>query len=431
MKMGFSKLSISGRTSEVLRQLGFHTPTEVQVSTIPVLLKGMDLVIRSQTGTGKTLAFAIAIAERISSGKANKAMIIAPTRELASQIVNDIRPIANAHGLRYAIVYGGHAYEGQIKALRENPQIVVGTPGRLIDLEKKGVIDLSQYNIIVLDEADRMLDMGFQKDMEHIFARVPQQRQTIMLSATIGRKEGHLIEMYMNMPEFVEMGEMKKPEQIEEEEIRIDRREKIGKLLDILRDQHGKVLVFAATRHCVQSVFRKLKERHVSAGELHGGMSQPARERVVNNFKRGNIQVLVATDVAARGLHIEDVALVINYDVARDVETHIHRVGRTGRMGKAGKAITFVERNLDQMRDKHLARRQGHFGGGRDRQSHGQHVHGHEQHGRDQRGHGQQKSFDRGLGDAVKRKSTEENANKFKEERGTHKVHNTEYGEGY
>ena len=420
IKMGFSKLGVSARTAEALRQLGFQTPTEVQVSTIPTLLKGSDLVIRSQTGTGKTLAFAIAIVERISSGKANKAIIIAPTRELASQIVNDIKPVANAHGLRYAIVYGGHAYEGQIKALRDNPAIVVGTPGRLIDLQKRNAIDFSQYDIVILDEADRMLDMGFQKDMEYVFSNVPEKRQTLMLSATIGRKESHLIEMYMNVPDYVEMGEMKKPEQIVEEEIRLKRSEKLGKLLDILRDEHGKVLVFAATRHCVQSVFRKIKERHVSAGELHGGMSQPARERVITGFKKGNIRVLVATDVAARGLHIEDVALVINYDIARDVETHIHRVGRTGRMGKAGKAITFVERNLEEMRDKHIARSKGHFGGGRDHRN--AHPHGHE---------GQNKRFDRGLGEAIKRKVPAEDSNKFKEERGTHKVHNTEYGEGY
>jgi ATP-dependent RNA helicase DeaD len=418
MKMGFSKLGISARTAETLRQIGIQVPTEVQVSTIPVLLKGSDLVIRSQTGTGKTLAFAIAIVERISSGKANKAIIIAPTRELASQIVNDIKPFANAHGLRYAIVYGGHTYEGQIRALRENPAIVVGTPGRLIDLQKRNVIDFSQYDIVILDEADRMLDMGFQKDMEYVFSNVPQKRQTLMLSATIGRKESNLIERYMNVPDYVEMGEMKKPEQIEEEEIRLKRSEKLGKLLDILRDEHGKVLVFAATRYCVQSVFRKLKDKSVMAGELHGGMSQPARERVITGFKKGNIRVLVATDVAARGLHIDDVTLVINYDIARDAETHLHRVGRTGRMGKAGKAITFVERSLEQMRDKHIARSKGHFGGGRDRN-----AHGHE---------GQHKRFDRGLGEAIKRKAPPaEDSNKFKEERGSHKVHNTEYGEGY
>ncbi len=419
IKMGFSKLGVSARTAEALRQLGFQTPTEVQVSTIPTLLKGSDLVIRSQTGTGKTLAFAIAIVERISSGKANKAIIIAPTRELASQIVNDIKPVANAHGLRYAIVYGGHTYEGQIRALRENPAIVVGTPGRLIDLQKRNAIDFSQYDIVILDEADRMLDMGFQKDMEYMFSKVPEKRQTLMLSATIGRKESHLIEAYMNIPDYVEMGEMKKPEQIVEEEIRLKRSEKLGKLLDILKDEHGKVLVFAATRHCVQSVFRKIKERHNMAGELHGGMSQPARERVVTGFKKGNIRVLVATDVAARGLHIDDVALVVNYDIARDTETHIHRIGRTGRMGKAGKAITFIERNLEEMRDKHIARSKGHFGGGRDRNAHG--------HGREER----QKKFDRGLGEATKRKVPAEDSNKFKEERGSHKVHNTEYGEGY
>lgn len=419
MKMGFSKLGLSARTAEALRQLGFQNPTEVQVSTIPSLLKGSDLVIRSQTGTGKTLAFAIAIVERISSGKANKAIIIAPTRELASQIVNDIKPFAQMHGMRFAIVYGGHTYEGQIKALRENPAIVVGTPGRLIDLEKRHVIDFSQYDIVVLDEADRMLDMGFQKDMEYMFSKVPEKRQTLMLSATIGKKESSLIEMYMNVPDYVEMGEMKKPEQIVEEEIRLKRSEKLGKLLDILRDEHGKVLVFAATRNCVQSVFRKLKERHVMAGELHGGMSQPARERVVTGFKRGNIRVMVATDVAARGLHIEDVSLVINYDIARDAETHIHRVGRTGRMGKAGKAITFVERSLEQMRDKHIARKKGYFGGGKDRNAHG---HGQAQH---------HSRFDRGLGEATKRKAPAEDSNKFKEERGSHTVHNTEYGEGY
>jgi len=420
IKMGFSKLGVSPRTAEALRQIGVQVPTDVQVSTIPVLMKGSDLVIRSQTGTGKTLAFAIAIIERISSGKANGAIIIAPTRELASQIVNDIKPIANAHGMRYAIVYGGHGYEGQIRALRDHPSIVVGTPGRLIDLQKRNAIDLSKYDIVVLDEGDRMLDMGFQKDMEYVFSKVPEKRQTLMLSATIGRKESSLIERYMNVPEYVEMGEMKKPEQIEEEEIRISRSEKLGKLLDILRDEHGKVLVFAATRHLVQSVFRKLKDKHVMAGELHGGMSQPARERVVMGFKKGNVRVLVATDVAARGLHVDDVALVINYDIARDAETHLHRIGRTGRMGKAGKAITFVERSLEHMRDKHIARSKGNFGGGRDRRNS-------PSRGREER----QKKFDRGLGEATKRKAPEENTNKFKEERGAHKVHNTEYGEGY
>jgi ATP-dependent RNA helicase DeaD len=411
VKMGFSKLGISGTTAGVLKGLGIEKPTDVQVSAIPTLMKGMDLVLRSQTGTGKTLAFAIAIVENITAGKAKRAIVIAPTRELASQIISDIKPLAAAHNLKWAIVYGGKRYEGQISALRENPAILVGTPGRLIDLERKGALNFGNYDIVVLDEGDRMLDMGFQKDMEYMFQRVPAKRQTLMLSATIGRKEQGLIAKYMDVPDFIELGDMKKPEQITEEEIRLDRHEKLGKLLDILREQAGKSIVFVATRMCAQSVFRKLKDRHLSAGMLHGGMSQPARERAIDGFKRGHIRVMVTTDVAARGLHIEDIELVLEYDISSDVETHIHRIGRTGRMGKPGKSITFIEKNISHMRNKHIARREGRFGGGR--------------------GKPQPRHFDRGLGAAVQKKDPKESKTMFEEERGQHKVHNTEYGEGY
>jgi superfamily II DNA/RNA helicase len=342
--MKFSEMSISARTMSALNEMGYIEATEVQEKTIPLMLQGEDVIVRSQTGTGKTAAFGVSLIEIISKDKVRKALILAPTRELAVQITNEIRSIAKNQNLHIFAIYGGAGMGGQKALLRRGYDIIVATPGRLLDHVQQGTIRLGGMNCIVLDEADRMLDIGFKPDIDRIMGMVSPERQVVLSSATIDSAIKQMANNYMETPQIVEVGPVGKVGKIEEEYITLTRAEKLQKLKEILmREPNSRTIVFVASKRGVEYVCHKLNEHNIEAQYLHGGKSQSQRERVMRDFQEGMFRILIATDVAARGLHVEDVSHVINYDKADSADTHTHRIGRTGRMGKAGKAITFME----------------------------------------------------------------------------------------
>lgn len=342
--MKFRELYLSDSTITALEEMSYMDATEVQEKTIPLILQGEDTVVRSQTGTGKTAAFGVGLIEIISKDSGKKALILAPTRELALQITKEIRSIAKNHRMRIYAVYGGQEIERQFKLLERGFEIVVATPGRLLDHVRRGSIKLGEFNLIVLDEADRMLDMGFKEDIDIILDGVNKKRQMMLFSATIGPEIKAMTHNYMVSPNIIEIGPDTKVEAIDEQQIRLSRSEKLRKLKEILRSEPiSRTIVFVATKRSAEFVCDKLNMDGIEAHYLHGGKTQGQRERVMRDFKEGNFRILVATDVAARGLHVEDISHVINYDQANSGDDHTHRVGRTGRMGKKGKAITFIE----------------------------------------------------------------------------------------
>lgn len=364
--MRFSELSISARTSSALAEMGYDVATEVQEKTLPLLLQGEELLVRSQTGTGKTAAFGIGLIEIISKDRTKKGLILAPTRELALQITKELRSIAKNHNLKIFAIYGGQGMGSQISLLRQGFDIIIATPGRLLDHVARRTVHLGSVNVVVLDEADQMLDIGFKPDIDRILRQINPNRQILLFSATIDSRIREIAHDYMAMPEMIEIGPVGKVVKIEEEFIKLSRAQKLDKLKEILtREPMSRTLVFVASKHSVEAVCRKLNASNIEAQYIHGGKSQTQRERVMRGFKEGSFRILIATDVAARGIHINDVSHVINYDAADSAHIHTHRIGRTARMGKAGKAITFVE--TDPLPKKpHRGR-----GGG-----HGQHDHG-------------------------------------------------------
>jgi superfamily II DNA/RNA helicase len=369
--MKFSEMSISARTTSALGEMGYVDATEVQEKSIPLLLQGEDIIVRSQTGTGKTAAFGIGLIEIISKDRSKKGLILAPTRELAVQITKEIRSIAQNHNLHIFAVYGGAGMGSQTASLRRGFDILVATPGRLLDHVQRGTLKLSYSNIIVLDEADRMLDIGFKHDIDRIMGMTSHNRQVMLFSATIDSRIKEISSEYMASPAIIEVGPVGKVMKIDETFISMTRAEKLQKLKDILmQEPMSRTLVFAASKRGVEFVCHKLNDHNIEARYLHGGKSQSQRERVVRDFQEGRFRILIATDVASRGLHIEDINHVINYDKADSDDTHTHRIGRTARMGSSGKATTFVE--TDPLPPKRRSGGRGRSGfGGRPSQSHG------------------------------------------------------------
>jgi len=342
--MKFKDMGVSARTVSALDDMGYDEATEVQEKAIPLILKGKDVIVRSQTGTGKTAAFGIGLIEELSKDGGKTCLILAPTRELAVQITKELRSIAGSHGLHVFAVYGGAGMGGQIAQLRRGFDILVATPGRLLDHVRQGTLRLDRVNCVVLDEADRMLDIGFKPDIDRILAMVSPERQTLLFSATIDERIKQMSRSYMQQPEIVEVGPVGKVAEIKEEAIHLTRAEKLQKLREILlREPNSRTLVFVRSKRAVELVCRKLVAQGIGACHIHGDRSQSQRERAVRDFQEGRFRILIATDVAARGLHIDDINHVINYDEADSPDTHTHRIGRTGRMGKPGKATTFRE----------------------------------------------------------------------------------------
>ena len=364
--MKFNEMSISARTMSALGEMGYIDATEVQEKSIPLLLQGEDIIVRSQTGTGKTAAFGIGLIEIISKDRTKKGLILAPTRELALQITKEIRSIAQNHNLHIFAVYGGAGMGSQTASLRRGFDILVATPGRLLDHVQRGTLKLSYSNIIVLDEADRMLDIGFKRDIDKIMGMTSRERQVLLFSATIDSRIREISSEFMASPAIIEVGPVGKVLKIQENFITLSRAEKLQKLKDILlQEPTSRTIVFVASKRGVEYVCHRLNDHNIEARYLHGGKSQSQRESAIRDFQEGRFRILIATDVAARGLHIDNVNHVINYDKADSDDTHTHRIGRTARMGSDGKATTFVE--TDPLPPKKHGQRggRGGFGGGR------------------------------------------------------------------
>lgn len=321
----------------------------MQVETIPMLLEGRDVIAQAQTGTGKTAAFGIPIVQAIERpGRTPSALILCPTRELAVQVSEEIKRLAVFKGLSTLAIYGGASIEHQFEALERGVDIVAGTPGRIIDHIQRKTIDLSGVRFMVLDEADRMLDMGFIEDIDYILSRVPKERQTMLFSATILPEIRRMGERHMQLPAVVSVSEddivLPNTKQMY---FAIGRKNKIWALCRVLDKARPKAIVFAQTKHMVDIIEQRLTSYGYPAAAIHGDLTQARREKVLSDFRSGKIMVLIATDVAARGLDIEGVTHVINYDIPDSPETYVHRIGRTGRAGKEGRAITFV--SADEM----------------------------------------------------------------------------------
>lgn len=342
--MKFADLKLSAKTLKSVSDLGYEEPTEVQEKTIPKIIAGTNLIVRSQTGTGKTAAFGIGLIERIAAKTTSKALVLVPTRELALQVCEELRVLGLPHALNVRAAYGGQKLVYQIRDLQKSYDILVATPGRLVDLCNRGTVYLSKFNAVVLDEADHMLDIGFRKEVFGILDNLPADRLTLLFSATVDAEVKQIASRYIPNSELIEVGEMKTVSSIKEERIDVPHAQKVVKLLETIQLHPGiKTLVFARTRRGVMRLKHKLEEANIPhVGMLHGDMEQPQRTRMIGRFKGNEILVLVATNVASRGLHINDVGIIINYDEAEDKLTHLHRSGRTGRMGAEGKVITFV-----------------------------------------------------------------------------------------
>ena len=343
--MSFADLGVSKDVVRALAKRGIAQPFPVQQLVIRDALAGHDLLVQSPTGSGKTLAFGIPLIERLKPGKQDLgALVLAPTRELAGQIVDELGPIARARGLRVAAVYGGAGFGPQIKAVK-SADVVVATPGRLEDLIARGAIDLRRICVLVLDEADRMLDMGFKPAVDRVVAHTPEQRQTLFFSATLEGATGKLATAYTrDARAHTHTPPQDHKAEIEHRFVHVDSpAAKIDRLAGELRGPDGgRTLVFVRTKRGADRLVKRLRSRELKAVAMHGDKSQGQRERALARFERGEVEILVATDVAARGIDVAEIAHVINFDAPGDRDTYVHRVGRTGRAGARGTGTSFI-----------------------------------------------------------------------------------------
>jgi probable ATP-dependent RNA helicase exp9 len=344
----FNELHLSTELLAEIEKAGFVEASPIQEQTIPLAMAGKDVIGQAQTGTGKTAAFGFPTLEKIDTDNpAVQALVIAPTRELAVQSQEELFRFGRSKGVKVRSVYGGSSIEKQIKALKSGAHIVVGTPGRLLDLIKRKALKLNQIETLILDEADEMLNMGFLEDIESIISRVPEERQTLLFSATMPDAIKRIGVKFMKEPEHVKIAAKElTTELVDQYYIRVKENEKFDtmtRLMDV--EQPELSIVFGRTKRRVDELTRGLKIRGFRAEGIHGDLDQGKRLRVLRDFKNGNLDVLVATDVAARGLDISGVTHVYNYDIPQDPESYVHRIGRTGRAGKSGQSITFVAPN--------------------------------------------------------------------------------------
>lgn len=345
IKEEFSKFCLSAELLKAIRLLRYSNPTKVQDQVIPVILGKHDIIVKSQTGSGKTAAFAIPICQLVDwDDNKPQALVITPTRELATQVKEDLFHIGRFKRLKVAAIYGRSPFYNQEKELKQKTHIVVGTPGRLIDHIERRTLDTSNIKYLVIDEADEMLNMGFIEQIETIISNLPRKRVTVLLSATMPADIKNLCDKYMLDPVFVEIEDQNTVlARILQERYIVEQSNKIDLLRDItIVENPDSCMLFCNTKQMVDEVYNELIRLEYACEKIHGGMEQRDRMRVMNDFKRGDFRYLVATDVAARGIDIDDITLVINYDIPQDVESYVHRIGRTGRLGKPGKAITFV-----------------------------------------------------------------------------------------
>lgn len=342
----FPQLPLSPQTLQALQDMGFEEATPIQAESIPLILEGRDVLGQAQTGTGKTCAYGIPLIEKIDLDATGvQYLVLAPTRELAIQIADELHELTKYHeGIRILAVYGGQPISRQIMALKKRPQIIVGTPGRVMDHMRRKTIRLDQLSGIILDEADEMLNMGFKEDIDTILADTPESIQRILFSATMPKGILELTKRYLQEPVHVRIEHSQLTvSNIEQFYIEVRESSKIEVLCRLIESERIKLaLIFCNTKRKVDDVYEKLQTRGYSAEALHGDMKQMTRTRVMNRFRNGDVELLVATDVAARGIDVDDIEVVINYDLPQDEEYYVHRIGRTARAGRSGKAFTFV-----------------------------------------------------------------------------------------
>ena len=347
--MTFKDLGIDQDIYQALEGRGITSPFPIQEQAIPLALTGQDIIGQAKTGTGKTLGFGLPLIQSLGLDpeKGAKALVVVPTRELAIQVAEDLKHACSNRSTTVAAIYGGKAYEGQIAEIDAGAQIIVGTPGRLIDLSKQKKLDLKHIQFMVLDEADEMLDLGFLPDVEKLFAYTPESRQTMLFSATMPGAIVSLARRYQNKPVHIRVNDP--DEGLTKADIKqfvyrahsLDKDEVVGRILQA--EGRGKTIVFCRTKRQAAKLSDELIDRGFNASALHGDMSQEAREKSMANFRSGKKDILVATEVAARGIDVDDVTHVINYSVPEDEKAYLHRVGRTGRAGRLGIAVTFVD----------------------------------------------------------------------------------------
>jgi len=348
--MGFTKFGLSDQVLKGVHAAGYTVPTPVQSLAIQPALAGKDIIGCAQTGTGKTAAFVLPMLHRLSRGQNSssrirpRALVLTPTRELAQQVNDAVISYGRFLNLRAVPIYGGVSMVNQLKLLRRGVDIVIATPGRLLDHLQRKTVDLSTIEVLVLDEADRMLDMGFVQDVRKIIGNLPKDRQTLMFSATVSREITTLAGDILRNPEMVQVGQRHNPaETIEQHFYAAPRETKTSLLLHALEAERMKsVLLFSATKHGADRICRRLERSGISCTAIHSNRTQAQRQRALNGFKEGRFRVLVATDIAARGIDVDAISHVINFDIPHSAEDYIHRIGRTGRAGTSGKAVTFV-----------------------------------------------------------------------------------------
>ncbi|HBI88285.1 DEAD/DEAH box helicase [Sphingobacterium multivorum] len=349
--MEFKQLSLIAPLLKAITETGYTHPTAIQQKAIPVVLQGNDLIGCAQTGTGKTAAFALPLLQRLEETKTSgklvpiRALILTPTRELAIQIGDNINLYRKYLKLNYCTIFGGVSQEKQVKEIKKGVDILVATPGRLLDLMNQKIISLDKIEILILDEADNMLDMGFIHDIKKILAKVPSKRQTLFFSATMPpniRKFAHGI---LHKPIEVDVTPVSSTaEKVNQSVFFVEKKDKIKLLTSILKKlKHERTIVFSRTKHGADKIVKLLAKNGLRAAAIHGNKSQNARQKALGEFKDSHLKILIATDIAARGIDIEQLPLVINYDLPNVPETYVHRIGRTGRAGQEGKAVSFCD----------------------------------------------------------------------------------------
>jgi ATP-dependent RNA helicase RhlE len=348
--MSFATLGLEPRILSAVTSQGYHTPTPIQQQTIPVILEGKDVLAGAQTGTGKTAAFTLPVLQLLSKNttKVNnlqvRCLVLTPTRELAQQVADSVKAYGADLPLKYAVFYGGVSINPQYDQASRGLDILVATPGRLLDHLHQGTVSLSGLQILVLDEADRMLDMGFIHDIKRIMAKLPKERQTLFFSATFAKEIKELADTLLKAPVLIEVAKPNSTaDKIEQLAYRVDSQRKREMLSYLIGSRQWKqVLIFSRTKHGADRLAKQLRLDGIEAGAIHGDKSQGARTKALDDFKNNRLSVLVATDIAARGLDIEELPIVVNYDLPQVAEDYVHRIGRTGRAGNSGMAISLI-----------------------------------------------------------------------------------------
>lgn len=344
--LAFAELGIKEPLLAGLRALGFDTPTEIQREMIPAVLAGRDVIGQARTGTGKTLAFALPALQCLDVGVPVQVLCLVPTRELAVQVVEEVRRLAQATQLRAEPVYGGTRLKSQATRIKAGPEFVVGTPGRTMDLMGRGILSLDNIRVVILDEVDRMLDIGFREDIRRILRSIHTRHQTIFVSATIDEQIRRLTRQFTTMPLEINVSQDELTvDKIDQCFITVDAHDKLRLLKMLLEQEHiEQAIVFTNTKRQADKLTARLNKAGISAAEIHSDLQQNRREKVMEEFRGGRLKLLVATDLAARGIDVEGITHIINYDIPEYNEMYVHRIGRTARMGRQGRAITFVTR---------------------------------------------------------------------------------------